>query len=137
MQSVGKVVLAEPWWRAAAFALLLCGCAVEPSVAQTTLPSRNAGAPQDDAAEAVTCFAGCSGAAGQVIARPNLPAQPAIRSESNAGSGWRPVGQNNWCHDKLGCRTQTPEEPDPNKDRYRRGVYCSSYNGLVHCNQFR
>lgn len=112
-------------------ALVVFGLVPANATAQPASATKQTEVRQDIGTDAaVTCMAGCGGQAGQVLARPQLPPESGARP-----SGWRPVGQNNWCHDKLGCRTQY-SEPDDSSRRarnYYSGGGCYSYGGQYVC----
>ena len=63
--------------------------------------------------EDVTCFAGCVGRRGEVLARVQLPP---LSPEAASRKQWRMVAQNMWCHDDFGCRSH-------NVVPYRRWCY--------------
>ena len=133
MASEGKDAgFAEVIW-AVGLAIVASGLLCGPLRAQSLPTQDQAQSRQGVGDGAVVCFAGCSGRAGQVIARPDLPPLPDGRPQG-AAVGWRPAGMNNWCHDKLGCRTRHVQESPPKERNRRQGVYCStSYNGMDVC----
>lgn len=114
--------------RAMGLALVVCGLGPVSATAQSAGTPKQSQVRQDAGGDAVTCMAGCGGQSGQVLARPQLPPEAPEKP-----SGWRPIGQNNWCHEKLGCRTQYPEESSSRPRSSYSGGGCYSFGGEYVC----
>lgn len=122
--------------RAACLALFAGGFVAATASAQSPAPRHTSEVRQAGNAAVVTCFAGCDGGPGKVIAHVNLPPPTAAREGIDTGSGWRQVGKNNWCHDTHGCRTRNAVQPTP---RPTRKVQIHCYNdrkGKSVCNLY-
>jgi hypothetical protein len=122
--------------RAAGLALLVFSSAPATASAQSAAPRDASELRPAGNAAVVTCFAGCDGGAGKVIAQVNLPPPAAPREGGDIGSGWRQAGKNNWCHDKYGCRTRNAVQAPPRPVR-KVQIHCfTDPKGKSVCNLY-